>query len=146
MFLSYFEKENELDNSCVFCKILKGRKEENTKIYENEHIFVILDKFPLTKGHTLVILKAHKKDITLLSDSEDKALWETVMLISRALKKAFAPEKIYLASVGERVEHVHFHLIPRYKRSGKGFKIFTKNRRELKNPSDLVKLIKQNLA
>ena len=47
---------------CIFCSIRDG-KAEGKMLYEDELCFVILDKYPLTRGHLLVISKEHYRDV-----------------------------------------------------------------------------------
>ena len=43
---------------CIFCKIVTGEFDSHC-IYEDEFFKVILDKFPASKGHALILTKAH---------------------------------------------------------------------------------------
>lgn len=69
-----------------------------------------------TKGHTLVILGAHRCKITddSLTKSELMALAEGLNKVSIRLKKSLGAETIHVLSLCEGIEHLHFHLIPRY--------------------------------
>lgn len=97
---------------------------------------VILDDFPKSTGHTLVILKEHQPDITFVSPEAAAAMGRSVARIAAAIKNALGAKFIYVASIGEQVQHVHWHLIPRYEKDGKGFIHFMSSRGKLSNEPD----------
>ncbi|BAM46861.1 HIT family protein [Amphibacillus xylanus] len=106
------------DHNCIFCKIIAGEI-PSAKVYEDEHVFAFLDISQVTKGHTLVIPKAHVKDIYETSDEIASQLFARVPKIAQAIEKSFNPKGINILSntgeaAGQSVFHLHLHLIPRY--------------------------------
>jgi len=61
-----------------------------------------------------VILNAHRKEMTDLAETERARLMNTVLAVERALRELLEPEKINLASFGNMVPHLHWHIIPRF--------------------------------
>jgi len=61
-----------------------------------------------------VILNAHRKEMTDLSEADRVRLMKTVFVVERALRDLLKPEKINLASFGNMVPHLHWHVIPRF--------------------------------
>ncbi len=61
-----------------------------------------------------VILNAHTKEMTDLTEAERARLMNTVFVVERVLRELLAPEKINLASFGNMVPHLHWHIIPRF--------------------------------
>jgi len=61
-----------------------------------------------------VILNAHRKEMTDLSGTERAQLMNIVFVVERVLRDLLKPEKINLASFGNMVPHVHWHVIPRF--------------------------------
>lgn len=129
---------------CDFCDILKEKKEKRLDsldkrrwIAEGDGWYSILALEFLSKGHTLIVLKEHRKDITDLNEEHLKCLNEGLYKIAEAIKRALTEvEKIYVASLCENgrspTEHMHFHLIPRYKNSErKGYEIFSQRESKL---------------
>ena len=57
-------------NDCIFCKIAKGEIPSAT-LYEDEEFRVILDQGPATKGHALILPKAHYQNLYELPDDLD---------------------------------------------------------------------------
>ena len=105
-----------MKNDCLFCKIVN--KEVDAKIlYEDNDVMVILDAYPDTDGHTLVIPKKHYEDIYSIDDDvllkiigigKDNAK----MLMTKLDKTALT----FLVNYGDAqvIKHFHLHLLPNY--------------------------------
>jgi diadenosine tetraphosphate (Ap4A) HIT family hydrolase len=65
-------------------------------------------------GFCRVILNAHEKEMTGLPDAHRARLMEVVFVVERTLRELLAPDKINLASFGNVVPHLHWHVIPRF--------------------------------
>jgi diadenosine tetraphosphate (Ap4A) HIT family hydrolase len=65
-------------------------------------------------GFCRVILNAHKKEMTDLTEAERERLMGLVYVLERALRQLLQPDKVNLASLGNMVPHVHWHVIPRF--------------------------------
>ena len=106
------------DQSNIFAKILRGEI-PSTKVFEDEHVLVIMDVMPQGEGHTLVIPKAASRNILDIGEADLKRAILTVQRVARAVKKAFdAPGVIMMQfnepAAGQTVFHTHFHVIPRF--------------------------------
>ncbi|MCW5720574.1 MAG: HIT family protein [Devosia sp.] len=106
------------DPSNIFAKILNGELPCH-KVHEDEVALVMMDIFPQSKGHTLVIPKAPSRNLV----DADPAVLSTVMplvqRVARAVVAATGADGIRLAQfneapAGQTVFHLHFHLIPAY--------------------------------
>ena len=106
------------DPSNIFAKILRGEIPAH-KVYEDQSALVMMDIFPQSRGHLLVIPKAASRN---LLDADPQALADVMPLVQRvakALKAATSADGIRLAqfneaTAGQTVFHLHFHLIPAY--------------------------------
>lgn len=103
---------------CIFCKII-NREILATVVYEDKDVIAILDVNPLSKGHTLVIPKTHYKNL-LDTPSE---IVENVMRVTQKIAKDYMEEYqmagFHLVvnnneAAYQSVDHLHFHIIPRY--------------------------------
>jgi len=65
-------------------------------------------------GFCRVILNAHKKEMTDLAEVERNRLMNSVYVVEKLLRELLQPDKINLASFGNMVPHLHWHVIPRY--------------------------------
>lgn len=113
--------------SCPFCnkKNIMNKLPDGTDcirwIYEDDTSFAVLTIEPCTHGHTLVIFKDHKSDITDQVDEGDfNKFSNAIRKVSESLKKNAKnhcgknPEKIYVGILSDGIEHLHAHVIPRY--------------------------------
>lgn len=101
---------------CLFCNIIKGEKASYT-LYEDDDLKVIMDAFPNSPGHTLIIPKEHYKDL----DDIDIELLTKILKKAKDIKKLLEiklnPESIILVQnngEAEKIKHFHLHLIPTY--------------------------------
>jgi len=111
-------------------------------IYKDQKLYICLAKYPVTKGHTVVVFKKGVTDLKMLPDRDYDYLMDTVFAARNALLKTLKVKKVYLFYMDE-AKHVHWHLIPRYKK--KGFDVFQHEPKALKDFS-LAKRIKKNLV
>nr|MDK2850409.1 hypothetical protein [Candidatus Cloacimonadota bacterium] len=100
--------------SCIFCKIHPQKI-----IMENDYFFVIPDKYPVSRGHHLIISKRHITDFFELNASEAPALLEISKRLKDYLGQELNPSGYNLAmnsgkSAGQTIFHFHLHFIPRY--------------------------------
>lgn len=96
--------------NCIFCQIVAG-KSQSHKVYEDELFLGFLDKFPRTKGHTLLIPKTHYRWVYDIP--EFSKYWEVVLKVTKALQKAVSPYFITYVTHGLEIEHAHVHILPR---------------------------------
>lgn len=106
------------NDDCIFCKIIEGKIPSAT-IYENDKFKVILDKFPSSIGHVLVILKEHVEDMFNISNEDCGKIFELVSKIAPIVKEQLSCDGINILqnngeSAGQSVKHFHVHIIPRY--------------------------------
>ena len=66
------------------------------------------------RGRCLVAYNGHVNDLNELSDEERNAFMADVAQVTRAMQKAFNPEKINYGADSDKLSHLHFHLAPKY--------------------------------
>jgi histidine triad (HIT) family protein len=101
---------------CVFCEIVAHRSPAYV-LYEDADTMAILDIFPFTRGHFLVIPKGHHERLTEMPESEQVALVRTLDRMLRRVQRLAPDYNLALnagRAAGQIVFHVHFHVIPRY--------------------------------
>jgi len=107
---------------CIFCKIIKGEI-PSYKVYEDDDILAFLDLTPVSPGHTLVIPKAHHKDLLELPDDLAGKIITVIKKITPAILQGVGATDFNLGFnngkiAGQVVEHAHFHIIPRIENDG----------------------------
>ncbi|MDR2649259.1 MAG: HIT family protein [Clostridiales bacterium] len=105
-------------NDCIFCKIIKGDV-PSYKVYEDEDLLVILDRFPRNTGECLVITKRHFDNLFELDPALDEKIFEISRRAAAKLKEAYPIDGLNLLqnngeAAGQRINHFHLHVIPRY--------------------------------
>src|SRR5829696_6208634 len=77
---------------CIFCKIALKKIKTNI-IIENDKAMAFLDAFPLSKGHTLVIPKAHYSKIQELDENLSQSLFNILWKITNPIEKSIMEKK-----------------------------------------------------
>ncbi|HEV2058840.1 MAG TPA: HIT family protein [Solirubrobacteraceae bacterium] len=106
------------DPDCLFCKIVAGELPA-TIIAEDERTMAFMDISPATRGHALVIPRAHARDVHEIDADDLKAVAAAAQeLAGRAIERLGAAGVNLLNSSGaaawQTVFHFHLHVIPRY--------------------------------
>ena len=95
------------------CPLCKEKNSEDLLVIEDNYSFCVVSKWPLKKGHLLVLPKAHKIHLTELNKDESKSLLDMIHNAKNLLKKAYGGEVICVKNNGKHCsqEHLHFHVI-----------------------------------
>ena len=101
---------------CLFCKMIKGEI-PCKKIYEDDLVIGILDLYPDSDGHTLIIPKTHYEDLTKIPDELLIHINDVVndimpTLMAKMKAKSFSTRVNYGES--QAIKHYHMHLLPNY--------------------------------
>jgi diadenosine tetraphosphate (Ap4A) HIT family hydrolase len=83
-------------------------------VYRDNKLSVILVDDPDYPGFCRVIWNDHVKEMSDLTRGERELLGEAVYRVEAALREVLAPAKVNLASLGNVVPHLHWHVIPRF--------------------------------
>lgn len=126
---------------CVFCTAAKAKASEKSLVlYHSRYSTVMLNKFPYNTGHLLVVPKNHGGDFLKLSKKEFQDLHQTLQMSMRVLKKAYQPDGFNLgmnhgAVAGAGIpEHLHYHLIPRWKGDLNFFPLIAETKAVIESP------------
>ena len=83
-------------------------------LFRNDRLRVVLANEPDYPGFTRVVWQAHVAEMTDLPEPARIYLMKVVFQVEAIMRKTMKPDKINLASLGNQVPHLHWHLIPRY--------------------------------
>lgn len=105
-----------MNKMCLFCDL---QKVDDVKKYENDCFYAVYDKFPVSKGHMLIISKRHASDYFELTKEEKSYLDQAVLVVKEMLDTSFHPDGYNIGinnkeAAGQTIFHFHLHLIPRY--------------------------------
>jgi histidine triad (HIT) family protein len=106
------------DPDCIFCKILAGELPA-TIVDEDERTVAFMDINPATRGHALVIPRAHSRDLLSVESEDLKAVAVAAQRLARSMTDRLGAEGVNaINSCGsvawQTVFHFHVHVIPRY--------------------------------
>ncbi len=105
-------------SGCTFCRIVRGESPAAV-VASSDEIIAIMDLFPASRGHVLVLPKAHIEDIYALPEALAARLMACATAIAKALRDQLAPAGLNLIqangeAAGQTIHHFHLHLVPRY--------------------------------
>lgn len=101
---------------CPLCQ-----RVENTKsgqypylIHEFKNSFLYLGEHQFYKGYCVLVTKEHFREMTDVPSGMREELFKEMMTAHEAIDKTFSPKKMNMCSLGNVVDHVHWHFFPRY--------------------------------
>jgi histidine triad (HIT) family protein len=106
------------DPNCIFCKILAGELPASV-IDEDERTISFLDINPATRGHSLVIPRAHSEDLLRVDPEDLRAVAIASQRLAARLKERLRADGVNLvnscgAVAWQTIFHFHMHVVPRY--------------------------------
>lgn len=106
------------EQGCIFCKIVAGELPA-TIVDEDERTIAFMDINPATRGHALVIPRAHTPDLLSIEPNELGAVVGAAQRLAARAKQHLGADGINLinscgASAWQTVFHFHIHVVPRY--------------------------------
>ncbi len=109
------------ESGCIFCKRLKMKDSvRNLIVHRGRKAFIILNKFPYTGGHSMVVPKRHVAHIEKLTPAEADEFFRLTQLTVKVIKKALKPHSMNLGMNLGRLsgagvpDHLHMHIVPRW--------------------------------
>lgn len=103
---------------CIFCKILAGELPA-TIVDEDERTIAFMDINPATRGHVLVIPRAHSPDLLSVGPEDLAAVTLASQRLARRMRERLDADGVNLVNscgsvAWQTVFHFHVHVIPRY--------------------------------
>jgi histidine triad (HIT) family protein len=106
------------EEDCIFCKIIAGEIPAQI-IAEDERTIAFMDISPATRGHALVVPRAHARDLLEIEPADLEAAALTAQRVARRMPERLGAEGVNLLNscgraAWQTVFHFHIHVIPRY--------------------------------
>ena len=103
---------------CVFCSII-NHEIRSKVVYEDDLVLAILDISQVTNGHTLVMPKKHVDNLLECDDETAAHLIQVIKSLAKRIQEKTVASGINILNnigeaAGQTVNHLHFHIIPRY--------------------------------
>lgn len=107
-----------MSKSCIFCSIIAGQ-EPGAQVYRDSNYLVIMDKYPINTGHTLVMPIRHYKNLFQMPSFEVGRLYALVPAVAKAVVAAVKADGFNVGqnngiAANQIVPHVHIHVVPRF--------------------------------
>jgi len=105
---------------CIFCNAPKETDEKARIVYRGAHCYIILNTFPYTSGHAMIVPYAHLDELSKLSPDAAQEMMTLTQRMEVVLRDLYHPDGINLGmnlgkAAGAGVAgHVHRHILPRW--------------------------------
>jgi len=125
--------------NCLFCDIVAGKVKAHF-VYEDKTHVAIMDKYPIQRGHTLVMPRDHHERITDMNTENVSSLFSKIPVIAHAVLEVTSADGFNIAqnngkAANQIIPHVHVHIVPRYSSTGTRW-----TKRMIPNDNDLENL------
>ncbi|AIF83828.1 HIT family hydrolase, diadenosine tetraphosphate hydrolase [Candidatus Nitrososphaera evergladensis SR1] len=103
---------------CIFCSIIAGEL-PSAQVYKDEDLLVIMDKYPINPGHTLVIPVKHHNTLLDMPPAEVAKLYAAIPRIAKAVVDVVSADGFNVGqnngiAANQIIPHVHVHIVPRF--------------------------------
>jgi len=105
---------------CIFCDAPKESDQQARIVHRGEHCFVILNTYPYTNGHVMVVPYAHLDELQKLATKAAQELIALTQRMESVLRALYVPDGINLGmNIGKAAGagvagHIHMHILPRW--------------------------------
>jgi ATP adenylyltransferase len=113
-------KHDGRPDGCIFCELPKLPDADAMIVHRGEHCFVILNSFPYTSGHVMVVPFAHVDQLQKLPEAAAQEMITLSQKMEGVLRQVYTPDGINLGmNVGRAAGagvagHIHMHVLPRW--------------------------------
>jgi ATP adenylyltransferase len=121
---AYITSDEPPAGSCIFCDKPKETGEaadsRNFIVHRGRHCFVILNAFPYTSGHVMVVPYQHADELQELSETAATEMMALTQRMEAVLRRLYKPEGINVGmNIGKAAGagiagHIHMHILPRW--------------------------------
>ncbi|MCK4835918.1 MAG: HIT domain-containing protein [Candidatus Aminicenantes bacterium] len=105
---------------CLFCKALQSDQKSSLICYRGKRYFVILNKYPYSTGHLMIVPNQHISSPHEIAPEESTEMWDLMNKSIRILKKNLHPDGFNIGmNIGQSAgagikDHFHLHIVPRW--------------------------------
>lgn len=119
---SYINSLDQKKTGCVFCAILKEKRDQENLIFKRgAYCFAVLNLYPYSNGHFLILPNRHVGSLSKLTVPEQTELMGMTIFVQKLMSKTFKPIGFNLGMNLGRMAgagipgHIHMHGVPRWK-------------------------------
>lgn len=120
--MAYVRGEKKADVECILCAIVEGNdRVARLEAYRSELLVVALNLYPYAPGHLMIFSKRHVTDPRMLTKEESEELCNLQSICLDVLDEVYSPHGYNIGynigdAGGASIAHLHFHVVPRYRR------------------------------
>ena len=113
-------KNDGKPEGCIFCELPKLDDEAAKIVHRGQHCYIILNSFPYTSGHVMVVPFAHLDELQKLPEAAAQEMMALSQTMEHVLRQVYTPDGINLGmNIGRAAGagiagHVHMHVLPRW--------------------------------
>lgn len=105
---------------CLFCNVQKKGRDNALICYRGKQYFVILNKYPYSTGHLMIVPYQHHSSPDRISPADSMEMWELMNKSIEILRHHFHPDGFNIGmNIGQSAgagikDHFHLHVVPRW--------------------------------
>ncbi|MGA9528248.1 MAG: HIT domain-containing protein [Terriglobales bacterium] len=106
--------------ACIFCEALKQSDEQARIVHRGTHCFIILNTYPYTNGHVMIVPYAHLDELHKLPPAAAAEMMALTQRMEVVLRSLYRPDGLNLGmNIGKAAGagvagHIHMHILPRW--------------------------------
>jgi len=111
----------EKTTGCIFCDLPKAGDDARVRIvYRSQHCYIVLNTYPYTPGHVMIVPFAHLDELQKLPDAAAHEMMDLSQTMERVLRELYHPDGVNLGmNIGQAAGagvagHIHMHVLPRW--------------------------------
>jgi ATP adenylyltransferase len=117
---AYIASSNKVEG-CVFCRVFESTDDrKNLVIHRGQYCFIILNAFPYTSGHVMIVCNQHIAELQSLPSETAQEMMALAQRMEGILREVYKPDGLNLGiNVGKAAGagvagHIHMHVLPRW--------------------------------
>lgn len=99
--------------SCLLCERIKNENYPYM-VHEYKNSFLYLGEHQYYEGYCVQVSKVHYREMTDIPEDIRKEFFQELMTSHEIIQQVFNPKKMNMCSLGNVVDHIHWHFFPRY--------------------------------
>jgi ATP adenylyltransferase len=111
----------ERTTGCIFCDLAQpGDDEKRRIVYRAKHSFIVLNTYPYTPGHVMIVPYAHLDELQTLPQDASREMMDLSQKMEAVLREIYHPDGLNLGmNIGKAAGagvagHIHMHVLPRW--------------------------------
>jgi ATP adenylyltransferase len=107
-------------DGCIFCELPKLPDTDSRIVYRGQHCYIILNSFPYTSGHVMIVPFEHLNELQKLPEAGAQEMMALSQRTERVLRYIYSPDGVNVGmnigrAAGAGVAgHIHMHVLPRW--------------------------------